>query len=162
MELSTDTDDTDDTDIEIHPAKRAKTEGNPNKNRKLCRTGKPLIMFDVNWLNGTLETMLDAMMVDSEPEHEHEWALSKDFNNAVTDASSEADEIDEAETELTPRPIKKGNQDQSRYVLDLSADDDDEPFQTPLTLRKKLAKERVQVVMDSLSDDQEAEETPVK
>ena len=51
MELSTgtdDTDDTDDTDIEIHPAKRAKTEGNHNKNLKLRRTGKPLIMFDVN------------------------------------------------------------------------------------------------------------------
>jgi len=106
--------------------------------------------------------MLDAMMVDSEPEPEpeHGWALSEDFNNAVTDAPNEAREIDEAETELTPRPRKKGNQDPFRYVLDLSADDNDEPFQTPLTLRKKLAKERVQVVTDS--DDQEAEETPVK
>ena len=96
--------------------------------------------------------MLDPMTVNSEPGQER--ALSKDFDSA----SDEASEIDEAEAELTPRPRKKGDQDQLRYELDSSADDD-EPFKTPLTLRKKrVAKKRV--VMDS--DDQEEKQEAVK
>jgi hypothetical protein len=85
--------------------------------------------------------MIDPMMIDSEPEQQ--WALSED----VTSAPNEASEMEEAETEedeLTPRPRMEENQDQLRRIFDLSADDDDSPFQTPLALHQKK-----RVVMDS-------------
>jgi hypothetical protein len=112
-----------------------------------------LIIFEVNWLNHTLETMLEPMMVDVDAEPAQEWALSDDLNSTPNRAS----ETDQTEMELTPRPRKKGNQDQRHYTVDLSADDDDEPFQTPLTLRPKKRYARAQVVMDSDDLDEELE-----
>jgi len=53
------------------------------------------------------------------------------------------------EDEPTPRPTKK-DKDQLHHIFDLSADNDSEPFQTPLPLRRK---KRV-VLEDSDPDEQ--------
>jgi len=59
------------------------------------------------------------------------------------------DETEEAE--LTPRPTKE-NQDQLLRIFDLSADDNNEHFQTPLALRRK--KRTVKLVMESDPDEE--------
>jgi hypothetical protein len=96
------------------------------------------------------------MLVDSEDG----WPLSEDVNSSSKEASNiEGSEMEEAksaeeeeaeiapemeeaeedseEAEITPRPREKGNQDLFHRILDLSADDESEPFQSPLVLRQK-------------------------
>jgi hypothetical protein len=59
---------------------------------------------------------------------------------------------DMEEAELTPRPRKKEHQDQLCQIFDLSADNESEPFQTPLALRRR--KRVVRLVVDSDADEQ--------
>jgi len=106
----------------------------------------------VNCLKDTLETTVESMVIDSEP------SVHSEGEGETEDA------------ELTPRlakgnPLKNrttpnGKQDQLHQIFDLSADNDSEPFQTPLALRRK--KRVVRLVMDSDPDEQLESESKQK
>jgi hypothetical protein len=78
------------------------------------------------------------MLIDSESDPE--WALSEDVHHAH-------DGVPEEDEESTPRPKQK-NQDQFHQILNISTDNDSEPFETPLVLRRKKG-----VVIESEPDE---------
>jgi pyruvate carboxylase len=60
-------------------------------------------------------------------------------------------ESDEAGRTPRPRPTKEKN-NQLQHIFDLSADDDSEPFQTPIALRRK--KRVLKYIADSEPDEE--------
>ena len=103
----------------------------------MCRTGKLVNHIKGELAKQTLETTLEAMLIESEPDQG--WAMSEDHNHG----SNEVVEIDD-EGELTPRPRTNKGQDGPGNGSESSSADDDKPFKMPLTMREKWC-----IVVDS-------------
>jgi hypothetical protein len=141
--------DTDEDDTMFQPAKRAKKA---TLYQPLRRTGKLVNHIKGELAKRTLETTLEAMLTDSEPDEG--WAMSEDHDHG----SNEVIEIDD-EGELTPRPRTNEGQDGPGDGSESSSADDDKPFKTPLALKQQR---RMVVDSDDNLEEQEKEGTKQK
>jgi hypothetical protein len=136
----------------VDPVKKAETEGNDYP--PLRHTGKSdNSPSEFTMSRHTSETTLESkrMLIDPESEPEQESVSLEVADHEYDEAIGDNNFIlEEDDSELTPRPTKKGDK---YYLQEVGSDGGDEPFQTPLPLQRN--KRRARPIMDLEIEDKE-------